>query len=64
MSNTDKQIGWVLFPLFNPLPGSISTRAFIHCFVCGGTIATSNGPLQKAICLTCVEAGLERRPPE
>ena len=43
-------------PIFEPMPGALITRAFIHCSQCGDAISPSMGPRSDAYCIKCTEA--------
>lgn len=55
MTQERKQLGWQLVPIFEPVPGSIQTQAFIHCCLCGKAIAGTGGPRVNAYCLDCIK---------
>ena len=42
-------------PIFEPMPGALITRAFIHCSHCGEAISPSMGPRSNAWCIQCTE---------
>lgn len=48
-----KQIGWQLIPLYQSIPGSIVTQAFILCCNCKSAISTTGGPRLYAYCMDC-----------
>lgn len=66
MTEERKQIGWCereegYYKIYEPVPGSIVTQAFILCKYCGGAIYHCMGPRYDAVCLTCYEKDPDER---
>ena len=61
-----KHIGWIereegFYRLYEPLPGTIVTQAFILCKYCNGVIANIMGPKYDAVCFECYKKDPELR---
>lgn len=55
---TEREEGF--YPLRKSLPGSIVTQAFILCKYCKGSVSSTGGPKNDAVCIACYESP-ERR---
>ncbi len=50
---SDRKVN-VYRPIYEPLPGSIVTQAFILCSRCGAAFSSVSGPGSDAVCLACI----------
>jgi hypothetical protein len=60
-----KHIGYIereegFYKLYAPIPGSLTTQAFILCKYCSAAIHPCSGPKYDAVCFDCYERGTDR----
>ena len=55
MDEKRRIIGYRLEPMYETPRGAMTTRAFVLCSSCRGVISTTRGPLDRCLCLKCID---------